>query len=466
MPLVEEYLLKEPQFNVLSSNSSRDDLHQPFESQNQGQPLPPHVLPPKPLRPLRKFGTLRNVLITFAAVCVYGGCTFGSIYPGLNAGFPFYPLLQYYGNHGLAGNFFPCEPSLYSGQFAINLAWGSLTYTSAKILDAGINLVLGRGAQVVLTWLSYHLFSMAILRIIQENCVPLELYTAMAFDTTSVKGAWYQLRAVTKVDTVRAKVTLIWLAISVSYLIALPTLLDLTTGYIVEYQTMVNITTPGDSTHKLIELNSTQLNAIREGVLCATGSCGPRSSWYYTPQSGLYTSIVISGANISFNAFYDDKYNWIMQSEKKPDGILQCVPSSTYQWGLSSGYLWIVCFVTSLWVAGMFAVWIDSFRNGVLWRSGRGFGRYRNIIDIAEHLHSNFGYDLCAYTHEELEKKVDRLEPVGVEVLADGEWAHIRLGRNPGGKHLLSTPGLQYGDIGRLRSRHVSATWPLPSGGV
>ncbi|KIW96860.1 uncharacterized protein Z519_02251 [Cladophialophora bantiana CBS 173.52] len=458
MPSLDEYLLKEPQLNVRSGNSSQDDLPKQFGSRSQSQPVPPYVLPPKPLKPLRKYCTIRNVLITIGAFLVYSGCTIGAVVPGLIAGYPFYTLLDLYGNRHLAERLFPCDPSLYSGRFAINIAWGSLSYTSVKILDAGLNLVLGRGSQVLLSWLSYHLFSMAILRIIQENCVPLQLYTAMAFDTTSIKGAWYQLRAVTKVDTVRAKVTLIWLAVAVAYLIALPTLLDLTTGYIVEYKTMVNVTSPGDPTYKLIELDRDQLNNISYDAYCAAnGGCIER-------YPGEFTKILISGQNTSFKAFVDDDYNWVMQSEQSPQGILQCVPSSTYQWGLSSGYLWIVCTLTSLWIAGMFAVWMDSFRNGTLWRSGRGFGRYRNIVDIAEHLQSHFGPDLCAYTHEELEGKIDRLDPVGIEVLADGEFAHIRLSQNPGGKHLLSTLGLHYGGIERLNNRKVSATWPLRSG--
>ncbi|KAH0846762.1 hypothetical protein AYO21_07871 [Fonsecaea monophora] len=464
MPSIEEYLLKEPRLNVHSVNSSKDDLPRPYGSQFQSQPVspppPPNALPPKPLRPLRKYCTVRNGLITFGVFLVYAACIIGSVLPGLIAGFPFYTLLDIFGNRRLAVRLFPCDPSLYSGRFAINLAWGSFTYTSVKILDAGLNLILGRGSQVFLSWLSYHLFSMAILRILQKERVPLQLYTAMAFDTTSIKGAWYQLRAVTKVDTVRARVTLIWLAVSVAYLIALPTLLDLTTGYMVEYKTMVNITTAGDSTYKLIELDYDQLDRISLDAHCASsGGCR-------VDYPGQFTDVLIAGQNMSFKAFVDDNYNWVMQTDETPRGILQCVPSTTYQWGLSSGYLWIVCALTNFWIAGMFAVWIDSFRNGILWRSGRGFGRYRNIIDIAEHLQARFGHDLCGYTHEELEKKVDALDPVGIEVLAEGEWAHIRLSQNPGGQHLLCTPGLQYGGIGRLNNRRVSATWPLPSRGL
>ncbi|EXJ71918.1 uncharacterized protein A1O5_04419 [Cladophialophora psammophila CBS 110553] len=455
MPSLDEYLLKEPRLNVRSGNSSLDDLPKKFDSQSQSQsqsqPVPPYVLPPKPLKPLRKYCTIRNVLITIGAFLVYSGCTVGAVVPGLIAGYPFYTLLDLYGNRHLAERLFPCDPSLYSGRFAVNIAWGSLSYTTVKILDAGLNLVLGRGSQVLLSWLSYHLFSMAILRIIQENCVPLQLYTAMAFDTTSIKGAWYQLRAVTKVDTVRAKVTLIWLAVAVAYLIALPTLLDLTTGYIVEYKTMVNVTSPGDSTYKLIELDRDQLNSISYDAYCAAnGGC-------IEHYPGEFTKILISGQNMSFKAFVDDDYNWVMQERKE----LQRHPPMCPQQYLSMGSFQRLSLDRLL---GMFAVWMDSFRNGALWRSGRGFGRYRNIIDIAEHLQSHFGQDLCAYTHEELEEKIDRLDPVGIEVLADGEFAHIRLSQNPGGKHLLSTPGLHYGGIERLNNGKVSATWPLRSG--
>ena len=86
-------------------------------------------------------------------------------------------------------------------------------------------------------------------------------------------------------------------------------------------------------------------------------------------------------------------------------------------------------------------------------------GDYRNILDIAQVLQDKLGPDTCGHSNAEIEKRVKRLEPVGFEVMTDGERGHIQLSQRPGGCNALRNGNIEFGCRSRLQQR--ATTWPL-----
>jgi hypothetical protein len=136
------------------------------------------------------------------------------------------------------------------------------------------------------------------------------------------------------------------------------------------------------------------------------------------------------------------------------------VPGSAYSWGFSTGYLWIMSTLTSLWTLGMMVLWLDSLRFGVLWRSGRHVGDYRHVLDIAHILQERLGPNTCMYSNQELGREVKKLGPVGFHVETDARnRGHIGLAEQPGGCSYAQVTGVEFGCKRRLQTKAL--TWPL-----
>jgi hypothetical protein len=65
----------------------------------------------------------------------------------------------------------------------------------------------------------------------------------------------------------------------------------------------------------------------------------------------------------------------------------------------------------------MFGLWFDAQKNGLLWRSGRRSGLYRDILDVSNALQEALGPDTCAYGNPELTKEVEKMRFVGFEAM-------------------------------------------------
>lgn len=185
-------------------------------------------LPPKTLKQQKRLTTL-NVLIIIGFVIVYGICVTLAIVPQLFVGqFPFLSnsqeeKLAFEGGTATMGN--PCTAWGLGGRFETTLSFGSFSYTKAKGLDALWNFVVGRGLQAALGWMSYKLFSMAIMRVTSHTPIPVGLYKDMAFAPTSLKNVPSLMTAIWTARGWRGKAVLIWLVMAILFLLGFPTLL-------------------------------------------------------------------------------------------------------------------------------------------------------------------------------------------------------------------------------------------------
>jgi hypothetical protein len=184
---------------------------------------------------------------------------------------------------------------------------------------------------------------------------------------------------------VAGRMTFLWFIAAISYILTLPTILDLMTGYAAT-STAIGPSADGD----LVPLN---LSEIQQP-----------GSQYYNDNGWIYGADAVT-----------------------------CVPSQAYQWRFSSGWIALAAISTSVWCWGMFGVWFDAQKNSILWRVGRRSGAYRDILDISNALQEALGPDTCAYSDAELTKEIKKMGPVEFEAVCDGSTGYVALCHEPCG---------------------------------
>ena len=149
--------------------------------------------------------------------------------------------------------------------------------------------------------------------------------------------------------------------------------------------------------------------------------------------------------NITANVYFDSNYYSFNDGWTYGPDAVTCIPLEKYQWGFSITWSMLVVIVTTVWCWGMFGLWFDSQKYGLLWRIGRRSGLYRDILDVSNALQEALGPDTCAYGNSELTKKVAKMSPVGFEAVSEGSTGYIALCHEPVGCAALVKHGVEYG---------------------
>ncbi len=104
----------------------------------------------------------------------------------------------------------------------INLRFGRFDFGSAKALDLAWNWIVGRGLQGLLTLVAFRAFNDALLRAAEMTPMSYELYAALSLYSNKLAILWQLLKGLGKRGNWRMKAILVWLFISVIYLVLVP----------------------------------------------------------------------------------------------------------------------------------------------------------------------------------------------------------------------------------------------------
>ena len=138
----------------------------------------------------------------------------------------------------------PCDINAawtsWGNLFDINARTGIITFASAKGIDIVWDLVVGQGLRACLAVLSWRVNGEALIRIMEENAVPYEMFTSVALSSTfdTYVGIYETLR---RIRSLRAKWVMAWMFLSISYLVIFPTLLSASTSYVAVSQQAVRL---------------------------------------------------------------------------------------------------------------------------------------------------------------------------------------------------------------------------------
>lgn len=96
--------------------------------------------------------------------------------------------------------------------------------------------------------------------------------------------------------------------------------------------------------------------------------------------------------------------------------------------GFSSVITLIGVILEVCWIVGCFGMWLDVHINSSLFRMNRrGSGVVRNILDLGGAIRNDLGRDTGAYRNGALLKELEKLPPVGYEVVDDGRQGRISI---------------------------------------
>ena len=142
--------------------------------------------------------------------------------------------------------------------FTIDRTFGSLPFWIAKLIDTMWDLFVARGVQFLVGWASYEAFSSAMLRAMEFSAIPYDTFRGLSLTSPSIASTWLVMKSLSRFHRRRLLVLFTYIAISMVYVVALPTLLTATTGYI--NSSAAFVTMPG--TVQLIPITSIYSAAI------------------------------------------------------------------------------------------------------------------------------------------------------------------------------------------------------------
>ncbi|KAG9999629.1 hypothetical protein KCU78_g15799, partial [Aureobasidium melanogenum] len=97
----------------------------------------------------------------------------------------------------------------------------------------------------------------------------------------------------------------------------------------------------------------------------------------------------------------------------------RCLPSTDYAWGFSYQYTILLTSVNSIWLLVTAALWLlIEIKSQTLQKRG-AIGTWRAVLDLASALQGSLGHNTGGYSEVELEKAIQKLQPLTYDVCAD-----------------------------------------------
>lgn len=130
------------------------------------------------------------------------------------------------------------DPKLF---FTINVSYGKVSFTAAKIIDACWDAVIGRGGQLLFATLAYRTLRRSLRLVLERNKVPITTLTAVYCLHIQIISVWELIRTTfllrrTKNPSASTKLFVSKFRISAHvliclYVLAFPTMVSVMTGY-------------------------------------------------------------------------------------------------------------------------------------------------------------------------------------------------------------------------------------------
>lgn len=261
----------------------------------------------------------------------------------------------------------PCSVSIISHQSVLvpNVVFGNFTITQARAIDLTWNLGAGRGIQAIMASMTYKVANAALLRLAEAAPLSYRTFEAVSISRLSFSAIAPLARAVLISGGWRAKLTFLVLCLSAVFILTLPTLNDIMTGYIQNSQLYWQF---------------------------SNGTMAEASDPEFCPGDRYH-----NGSQYCLNGTAIESV---------------CVPINGYKWGFSYGWVALVSWCVFCWGWAIFGIWVDADRFSVLYRGGRELGTWRAITDLGSALKRDVGTKLGEHSNTELEKEVDAALPV------------------------------------------------------
>lgn len=115
--------------------------------------------------------------------------------------------------------------------FVLDATTGAFTFSQAKSIDVAWDILVGRGAQFLAWWVSYEVFTDALLRLIERHPAPYEMFMRMGIEGPGIASGWTILVELFKSRSKRTWALFFFMLISTLYVLSIPAFLSAMTGY-------------------------------------------------------------------------------------------------------------------------------------------------------------------------------------------------------------------------------------------
>lgn len=276
------------------------------------------------------------VLVTGALVCL---CLFDSLVSP--------PFTQYIDN--------PCAwTTHHTSVWSITNMTGNYSLVRVRVIDTLVNVILGRGGQLVLAWISYRIFGASMQRMAGSNDVPLDAYTRFTLFRIDIRHVWPTVKATWQTRGARSKANFLFMLYTVILVVVWGPLVDFAFGYVPEQTTM-------------LQLDNGYLVPWRPQDFPFSAGNGPAVD--YCNQTMTLDNVYTSSDGLKFPP-------------------LVCMPGQTYMWGFSWTTVTIAAALLLGWTWGVFGVWVDALKNSSFEDRRSAQGRYSAIVELGQAISS------------------------------------------------------------------------------
>jgi len=197
-------------------------------------------------------------------------------------------------------------------------------------------------------------------------------------------------------------------------------------------------------------LNSNQLGCNSTGFVSIDGADYYKDMWFYYHwndpilnetwrshfEADPYSSQEEHWESWGFAP--SDKDNYSCDTQNNVYQVLEFFPYLAFhtnqrQWGFSYEWIFITVIANSVFLFGLYILWLECDINSELCKKGRRLGVWRAIADLSEAMKEDLGTDTCAYSNEELSLRLSKMDYIKyyVDESAEKEVAHIGLSSRP-----------------------------------
>lgn len=106
---------------------------------------------------------------------------------------------------------------------------------------------MGRGGQALLVWISFKVYTRALLRVSEQTAIRYATYQAITLKNCSTSGTVQLFKDCFKSNPRRVTMILAWMTVSTMYTLAFPTLVSAMSGYSAVVEPFVSV--GGDFVH-------------------------------------------------------------------------------------------------------------------------------------------------------------------------------------------------------------------------
>jgi hypothetical protein len=274
------------------------------------------------------------------------------------------------GTFSIPGNF-----DIWDPQYILTLTVGSghMTFAIAKLVDLIWDIGVGHGGQALLTWLAYKVLTRYIVCLMERQGVTTGTYTAVAFHTGTLRGAWMLSQDLFKRKTFTITRNLAMMFYIGVYLLVFPAVISAMTSYAPIGDPFVTLDLGNGSA--VMQLPFANFRLVNQ----TNGTWEFDDSYY---QRNFSTATLLDNAS--------------------------CIPTNSYQWGFSYLLLFILCVLTSV-----FAILLVLLKdhNGLTRHlhpsDCHAPGFWRSVMDLSSHARSiTAGEDTERLSTDQLQQKL------------------------------------------------------------